>query len=173
MQHFMLYHLSRSITRTQWATEVCLQIDIATGVCLQTDVATGHTQGDKGDNFIRQLSMKLNLNQYLKWREVVSKLAQNCHHLVSSPILVLSILHETLIGHHISLVEVKGAWTVPLKSMVVFSPSSVSACISLPSLINAFLMELVMSVLIKQNFTKFCHLHNLDLTECQNTSQSY
>lgn len=46
-------------------------------------------------------------------------------------------LYETLMGHHFFffflsfLVKVRGVWSVPLKTMVIFSLSSVGACISL------------------------------------------
>lgn len=68
-------------------------------------------------------------------------------HVTNSPVLVLSFLHETLMAHHKSLAEVRGAWTVPLKSKVIFLPSSVGARISLRRF--TFLMETTMRVLIK------------------------
>lgn len=124
--------ISYFTTFPKWATEVCLLINFGT-IARKT----------REDQFIRQLSLKLSLNQFWKmsggylWSPTTCRhILKICHHPVSSLIPVLSLLHEILVRHHISLDEGKGAWTVPLKPMVIFSLSSVGACISLQRLVK-------------------------------------
>lgn len=103
---------------------------------------TINAQRNKGGHFTRQLSIKSNLNLFWKMSggclqsSACRCILRICWAHIFSHLCLVNFMKPwwdtTFFFFFLSfLVKVRGVWSVPLKTMVIFSLSSVGACISL------------------------------------------